>query len=137
MSLAEVVIAIGVLAVVILTLVGLVVTGLSAQDKGEENVAAVHLAESEMDMWKARPYQEIAALVGVASAPSSRISDGREYTCQLKVERLVDDNPDGRILRLTVHLDWMESTGLGEGGSRLQRPVSFELDSIVAPGAAL
>lgn len=122
---------------VILALIGLIVTSFSVQEKGDESVAAVHVAESEMARWKARPYQEIAALPNGVSPTSTRTSDGREYTCQLRVVPLAGDNPDGRILRLTMRLDWLESTGLGEGGTKVQRPAFLELDSVVAPGAAL
>jgi hypothetical protein len=137
LSLAETVIAIGVLAVIVLFLIGLIVTSFAVQDKGDENLAAVHLAESEMNLWKSRPYQEVAALAPGPTPAVLKISDGREYRCSLSVAPLASDNPDGRILRLTVRLDWTEATGVGADGVKGQRPAWLELQSILSPGVAL
>ena len=129
--------AIGVLAVIILFLIGLVVTSFAVQDKSDENVAAVHIAESEMNRWKARPYQEVAALATTPAPAVARISDEREYNCQITVTPLSVNNPDGRILHLTLRVEWTEATVVSQNGTKTERPTFREIQSIMAPGAAL
>lgn len=138
-SLAEILLAIGVLTTLILLLIGLVASGLASSDKGEEHITAVHVAEAEMGRWKARTYSEILALSGQDLAPVPRLSDGREYQCQLVVQPVAPAalNPDGSVLRLTVRVNWQEATALGGQGTRSERPASLELESVVGPGASL
>jgi hypothetical protein len=131
------VIAIGVLAVIVLFLIGLITTSYSVQDKGEENVAAVHVAEGEMSRWKSCPYQQVAAIAPGSSPAVTKVSDGREFSCRLSVAPLATNNPGGRVLRLTVRVDWTEATGISDKGTKIQRPAYLELESIMAPGAAL
>lgn len=141
-SLAEAIIAISVLGLVMMTLGGLLTSGLASSDKGEEGISAVHLAESEMGRMKARPYAEILALSGTTSSTTITATDGREYQCSLSVNPLDvtgsdAPNPDGKVLRLTVTLNWIEQTALGTGGTRSDRPASLVLDSVIGPGGAL
>ncbi len=138
-SLAETIIAISVLAILVMTLGGLIATGLASSDKGEEGITAVHVAESEMSRWKSRPYSELFALSGQTLPPEPRSSDGREHRCAVTVKPLmpVNLNPSGRVLCLTVKVEWVESTALGSGGTRTERPASLVLESVVGPGASL
>lgn len=138
-SLAEIMVAIAVLAVLVMVLGGLLATALGAGDKGEENLAAIHLAEVKMGELKARPYSQLVALVGQTSPAEKLTSDGREYDCRFQVETLAapNPNPDGRLLRLTVRMQWLEASALGEQGTRSERPSELQLDSVVGPGAAL
>lgn len=138
-SLAEAIIAIAVLGIIVLTLGGLITSALVSNDKGEEGIAAVHVAESEMSRWKSRPYSELFALSGQTTAPLSRSSHGREYQCFFTVNPLppASMNPGGKVLCLTVKVEWKESTTLGAGGTRIERPASLVLESAVGPGASL
>lgn len=130
-------VAFGLLAVVTLTLLGLLASSLSLQDKGEENLVAVHLAEAEMQRWKSRSYREVVALVSSPLSPRDVVSGGREYRCQVLV------SPDSlslaslRLLRLKVRLDWTETTALTGDATKSSRPAFFELESIMAPGTTL
>lgn len=141
-SLAEAIIAISILGLVMMTLGGLLTSGLASSDKGEEGISAVHLAESEMGRLKARPYAEILALLGTTSSKTITATDGREYQCSLTVNPLNDSgsaapNPAGKVLQLSVTLHWSEQTALGGGGTRSERPASLVLESVVGPGASL
>lgn len=149
-SLAEVIVCLGLLGLVLLTIAGLVTSSLSLQDKGGEQVVAAHLAEAELNKYKARPYQEIEAFIASPPAPIMRSVESKDYNCTLVVSRLSDEgalrptlpstlNLDSLkpILRLTLKIDWQENTSLGQGGTRIKRPASLELYSLISPGGTI
>lgn len=149
-SLAEVIVCLGLLGLVLITVAGLVTSSLSLQDKGGEQLVAAHLAEAELNNYKARPYQEIEALIASPPAPIIRSIESKDYHCTLAVSRLSDEgslrptlpstlNLDSLkpILRLTLKVDWQESTALGQGGTRTKRPASLVLYSLISPGGTL
>lgn len=135
-SLAELMIALGLFAAISLFVIALITSAASSRAKGETAVLATHLAEQEMALAKALPYQDIAARLGTTTPAVTREVGGYSFDHTMTVEALAGAglNPTGQVLVLTVQVDWEERTQLGEGGSRLARPASFRLRSLVAPG---
>lgn len=136
-TLAEIIVALGFLTVVLLSLMGLLTSHYAMQSKSEESLAAGHLALAQMESWKSRPFSELAALVSSPAPPIDLVRDGREYRCRLQVTPHPASAPQMRLLHLSVRLDWQESTSLSGLGGVTARPAFFELESLVAPGAAL
>jgi len=138
-SLAEIVVAIGILATSLLFLMGLLVTNLSLQGKGEVTVAAANVAESVLDSWKARPYAELLALSGGSPISQTVTVDSRDYVCDLTVSPLqpASSNPGGRVLLLDLKTSWTESTVLTEGATKGARTNEFHLQSTATPGVSL
>lgn len=141
-TLAEAVVAIGLLAIIILVLIGIFTSGLATQDKGNEDIRAIAIAEAEMNYWKARPYQEVYDRIANPPPTRTRSADGGEYSSQLKVEVLTPSdseipNPDDRTLKLTVVVSWMSQAGLDQGKTKAQHTATLKLVSIISPGVAL
>jgi hypothetical protein len=138
-TLAEVVLSLGLFALVALCLTGILTGSLTMQEGGEEDVAAGNLATTILDQWKSRPYSEVAALVSAPLPPEVFLVDGRSFTSDVTVEQLTPAalNPDGEVLVVTVGLTWTElSTQTAEGG-RTQRNASLDMASVVSPESAI
>jgi uncharacterized protein (TIGR02598 family) len=138
-SLGEIVVAIGILATSLLFLIGLLVTNLSIQDKGEAAVAAANVAESVLDSWKARPYAELLALSGTGPISQTETVESRDYVCDLTVSPLqpLSVNPGDRVLLLDLKISWTENTVVGQGGTKGARANEFHLQSTATPGVSL
>lgn len=136
-TLAEVICALGVLGLTILVLLGLLTGSFATNDKSEEDFTSISVAKRVMNDLKSRPYAELADLVMHPPLPLKTVVDGRDYNCITKVKARSGPIPNLRLLELTVRLEWLESTTLGAGGSKIERPAFLELQSIVSPGGVL
>lgn len=139
MSLAEILLALGLFAVVALVFMGLTITGISQTEKGELHALGASVAEAELEALKARPYSELSELIGAAPVPHERVWDGYPFELLATVEPFPagPSDPGGRSLLLRVEARWTERTGLETGGGRLEREGSYELTGVATPGVSL
>ncbi len=138
-GIAELIVTLGLFAVVSLFLIGLITTNLALQSKSDAGLAAVHAGEQVLDRWKSLPYNEIANQSGQPVVTSSETVDGLDFDCELSVTPLQPAalNPGGRVLELDVLVQWQEQSALGEGGTRQSRPQQLRLSSVVGPTSTL
>ena len=123
-SLLEVVISLGLLALVMITLIGLFLSSQWATHGSRGSSAASTLLSAELTRLKVRPFGQLEAMVGVAQPAKKVTQDGIEFTLNLTVERF-STNPvqaDYRVLRLQAQADWREAR-LDTGGSRTAQRV--------------
>ena len=133
------VLGIGLLSVVVLFVIGLLTTNFSLQAKGEGAVASAHMAETVMDRWKARPYAELAALVGAGPVDTVETRNGVDYNSRFTVTALqpASLNPENSVLHLEVELSWLAQTGINPDGGRSPVTNRMKVQSVVSPEGTL
>src|SRR5262245_61477207 len=136
-TLAEVLLGMALLAVTVLTVVGLFLAAHGSGQLGLENAQASQLGTAELRRFKAMPYQ---VLEGYATTPPPAWEleqNGQKYALELRVEALPD--PDDQVLNLRLQLDWEQKKAQSGVGLAALRAASTRLvlNSCVAPEGAL
>lgn len=115
----EVVVSLGLLALVLVILVGLFLASHSATMGSRGSYAASSLLSAELSRLKLRPFSQLESMVGVPQPVKKITQDGVEFSLSLSVERLSSNSSlaDYRVLRLEARADWQERR-LDPGGFR-------------------
>ena len=142
-TLAEVVLALGLLSIIALGLMSLFVSSRVSSQGGTARVEAIQLAAQEMDQAKRRPYNELVALTTTPLPPYSVSFHSQPYQVSLTVQRS-GSNPsllDYDLLELQVVVSWEQKDRLDyDGGKTLSAGKAIRqvtLNSLVAPGAGI
>jgi len=124
-SLVEVVFAVGILAIVLLLLIGLMVTATTGSGSNHETVVGMALAESEIDRWKRESFTFLEDSLG--SNLSMETADGRPHDIEMRIERMdtVAGSPDFDVLRLVATITW-ESRTIDPGTRKREGRVRLE-----------
>lgn len=142
MTLAEVLVALGLLAFITLSILSLFLSARTMGGKGEGTVRAVNLAEFELDRWKTSDFADLEALTTV---PQSYQRDylGQNYEVTVSATRLSTNTgaAEHRVLRLLLTLQWQEKKQLTmanqDQGTVGQSTTTYELDTMVSAVGAL
>lgn len=132
-TLAEVLLGMVLLAVAILTVVGLFLAAHGSGQLGVENAQAAQLGTAELRRFKSLPWQQLDLYVTAPPPGYERQLNGQTYAVQLAVERL--PAPDERVLALRVQLDWEQKKTQTSAGLAAA-PTRLVLHSAVGPEGA-
>lgn len=106
-TLLEVIVAVGILAVVTLIVVGVILTAQLGGTSTHETTVATSLAEGYVDELKRGSFSLLEDAIA-APIVASRDIDGREHQLSTEVSRLSVDpsDPDHRVLHLDCTVSW-------------------------------
>jgi Tfp pilus assembly protein PilV len=108
-GLAEILMAVALLATILLALVRIFPTAYAASDQSGDVMVATHLGQAWMDREMARPFDQLANLP-VSNETLTGNSRGalvqRVFTVSVQVQR-----PNADRARITVSVQWKQSSG--------------------------
>ena len=139
-SLLECMVALGLMAVVTLTIASLFLGGQASTVHTLEGSRGSQVAELEMSHLKGLPFAELEALITTPAAARQEKLDNCDFQVESRVSRVnpAVGQPDYDLLRLQVKVSWQENRQLtvSEKNQQLKRVgAEFELRSLVAPEA--
>ena len=136
-TLSEIIIAIAIAGVMVVSLLGLFLLTSVSSNFGLNRVRATQLAESEMTLRKLAGYPQLQALVGTAT-PNLDLEEGSvAFHRHTRVDSL--GGADAAMLKITVLVDWKERRQMEIQEKRAAADEAsghLELVSIVAPEAS-
>lgn len=140
-ALSEVLIAVAVAGLLIVSLLGLFLLTATSANFGLNRARAVQLAEVEMTRHKLAGYATLESQVGLTSSPQEILEGPLVFQHSTRVNRLssTPSSPEYSLLMLTVTVDWKERRNLDIRDRRIaagDAQGKLELTSTIAPGAA-
>ena len=80
--------AMGIIAIPILFVLGLLTTNFALQAKSDGVMGAAHAGELVLERWKSRPYGELDSLVGTLPLLTTEMVGSNAYECSFSVSRM-------------------------------------------------
>ena len=109
-TLLEVVIAMGILATGLLAVAAAQITALHVSSRSKHLLDAVHLAEGQLEAFRAMP---VASLPATGNDPNNPISiassDAADETVFNRSWTITPNNPTPGVTRITVAVNWFDS----------------------------